>query len=210
MKDTATNNEGYVKMKNATLLLSLSLALGAATGCVSRPVVDDSRLDYAATTTRIEAQDIRRTVEAMAESLISDPGVLEATGGARPVLDIEPMKNRSQMIVDMQSITDSVRTRLIRSRLFRFVDRSTAGADIAIMDEQAQLGLTDPRKAVRPGQQTAAQMYLTGSLTDIVNRVGNRSDHYYKFNMILKDLRTGEIVWTDEKEIRKVAHRPYL
>ena len=84
------------------------------------------------------------------------------------------------------------------------------GADIAIMDEQAQLGLTDPRKAVRPGQQTAAQMYLTGSLTDIVNRVGNRSDHYYKFNMILKDLRTGEIVWTDEKEIRKVAHRPYL
>ena len=159
-------------------------------------------------TSRIEPQDIRRTVEKMAESLISDAGVLEATGGKRPVLDIEPMKNRSQMIVDMQSITDSVRTRLIRSRLFRFVDRSTAGADITIMDEQAQLGLTNQRKAIRPGQQSAAEMYLTGSLTDMVTHAGRTTDRYYKFTMILKDLRSGEIVWTDEQEIRKVSVRP--
>lgn len=186
---------------------ALVAALGA--GCAA-PRVYESELDRRATSSGIEPQDIRRTVEKMAESLISDPGVLDATGGARPVLDIEPMKNRSQMIVDMQSVTDSIRTRLIRSRLFRFVDRSTAGADIAIMDEQAQLGLTDPSKAVRPGQQTAAQMYLTGSLTDMVTRVGRTTDHYFKFTMILKDLRTGEIVWTDEQEIRKVANRPWL
>lgn len=176
-------------------------------GCASAPHVYEAELDRAPTTSRIEPQDIRRTVEKMAESLISDAGVLEATGGKRPVLDIEPMKNRSQMIVDMKSITDSVRTRLIRSRLFRFVDRSTAGADIAIMDEQAQLGLTDSRKAIRPGQQSAAEMFLTGSLTDMVTHVGRTTDHYYKFTMILKDLRSGEIVWADEQEIRKVAVR---
>ena len=190
-----------IPMAGAVLLMTL-------TGCATAPRVYESELDRAPTTSRIEPQDIRRTVEAMAESLISDAGVLEATGGKRPILDIEPMKNRSQMIVDMKSITDSVRTRLIRSRLFRFVDRSTAGADIAIMDEQAQLGLTNRRKAIKPGQQSAAEMYLTGSLTDMVNHVGRTTDHYYKFNMILKDLRTGEIVWTDEKEIRKVAIRP--
>ena len=177
-------------------------------GCATTPHVYESELDRAPMTSRIEPQDIRRTVEKMAESLISDAGVLEATGGKRPVLDIEPMKNRSQMIVDMKSITDSVRTRLIRSRLFRFVDRSTAGADITIMDEQAQLGLTNQRKAIRPGQQSAAEMYLTGSLTDMVTHAGRTTDHYYKFTMILKDLRSGEIVWTDEKEIRKVSVRP--
>ena len=180
----------------------------AATGCASAPHVYESELDRAPMTSRIEPQDIRRTVEKMAESLISDAGVLEATGGKRPVLDIEPMKNRSQMIVDMKSITDSIRTRLIRSRLFRFVDRSTAGADITIMDEQAQMGLTDRRKAIRPGQQSAAEMYLTGSLTDMVTHAGRATDHYYKFTMILKDLRSGEIVWTDEQEIRKVSIRP--
>ena len=194
-----------------TLLALTGLALAVCTGCATgRGVVYDSPLDRGPMTTRIEPQDIRRTVEKMAESLIADPGVLEATNGERPILDIEPMKNNSQIIVDMRSITDSVRTRLIRSRLFRFVDRSTAGADIAIMDEQAQLGLTDPSKAIRPGQQIAAQMYLTGTLTDMSTTVGRTTDRYYKFTMILKDLRTGEIVWTDENEIRKVADRPYL
>lgn len=184
--------------------------LVAPLGCIDMPSVHESALDRTPLTTEIEPQDIRRTVEKMSESLIADPSVLDVTKGERPILDIEPMKNRSQMTVDMQSITDSVRMRLIRSRLFRFVDRSTAGADIAILDEQAQLGLTDPKKVVRPGSQLAAQMYLTGSLTDMVTRVGKVTDHYYKITMILKDLRSGEIVWTDEQEIRKVANRPYF
>ena len=195
-------------MKAVFIPVAGTVMMLAATGCASAPHVYESELDRAPMTSRIEPQDIRRTVEKMAESLISDAGVLEATGGKRPVLDIEPMKNRSQMIVDMKSITDSIRTRLIRSRLFRFVDRSTAGADITIMDEQAQMGLTDRRKAIRPGQQSAAEMYLTGSLTDMVTHAGRATDHYYKFTMILKDLRTGEIVWTDEQEIRKVSIRP--
>lgn len=195
-------------MKTSMMSAVVAALLAAVSGCATAPHVYESELDRAPMTSRIEPQDIRRTVEKMAESLISDAGVLDATGGKRPVLDIEPMKNRSQMIVDMKSITDSVRTRLIRSRLFRFVDRSTAGADVTIMDEQAQLGLTDPKKAVRPGRQSAAEMYLTGSLTDMVTRVGRTTDHYYKFTMILKDLRTGEIVWTDEQEIRKVSVKP--
>jgi uncharacterized protein (TIGR02722 family) len=187
----------------------IGMALMAAfAGCATAPRVYESELDRTPLTTRIEPQDIRRTVEKMSESLLSDPGVLDATKGEKPILDIEPMKNKSQMIVDMKSITDSVRMRLIRSRQFRFVDRSTSGADITIMDEQAQLGLTDPRKAIRGGKQSAAQMYLTGELTEMSNRVGRIVDRYYKFSMILKDLRTGEIVWADEQEIRKVANRP--
>jgi len=185
----------------ATMLL-------ASAGCATRSVVvTDPDGIGTPLTSKIEAQDIRATVEKMAESLIADPGVLEVTNGERPVLDIEPMQNRSQMIVDMRSITDSIRMRLIRSRLFRFVDRSTAGADITIMDEQAQLGLTDRRKAIRPGQQSAAQMYLTGALSEITTKAGRTTDRYYKFSMTLKDLRSGEIVWADEKEIRKVASR---
>ena len=191
-----------------TLHIAAAMILLATAGCATRSVVvTDADGTGRPLTSKIEAQDIRATVEKMAESLISDPGVLDVTHGERPVLDIEPMQNRSQMIVDMRSITDSIRMRLIRSRLFRFVDRSTAGADIAIMDEQAQLGLTDRRKAIRPGQQSAAQMYLTGALSEITTKAGRTTDRYYKFSMTLKDLRSGEIVWADEKEIRKVSNR---
>ena len=194
---------------NINFFAGLAL-LAAFTGCVSGPgpVMVGNPDDTRRLTTKIEPQDIRLTVELLTESLISDPGVLDATKGEKPILDIEPMKNKSQMIVDMKSITDSIRMRLIRSRQFRFMDRSTAGADITIMDEQAQLGLTDRRKAIRPGQQSAAQMYLTGELTEMSQSDGRTLHRYYKFSMILKDLRSGEIVWADEKEISKVTHRP--
>jgi len=33
-------------------------------------------------------------------------------------------------------------------------------------------------------------------------------DQYYKFSMVLKDLRSGELVWADEQEIRKESVKP--
>ena len=194
-------------MKKTAVVALFALAL-AGCSTYEHPAVYESELDRAPQSHNLEPQDVRRTVEKMTESLIADAGVLEATNGKRPVLDIEPMKNRSTSNFDMKSLTDSIRMRLIRSRLFRFVDRTTAGADITIMDEQAQLGLTDSKKAVKPGKQSAALMYLTGTLYDMVGTQGRTSDHYYKFSMILKDLTTGEIVWADEQEIRKVARKP--
>lgn len=194
------------KSLSAGLCVAAAAAM-MATGCASTPSVREVPLDRAAKTSRLEPQDVRRTVEAMAESLLSAPGVKEAVGGGRPVLDIEPLKNRSTQHIDMVSITDSLRKQLLRSGLFRFVDRSTSGTDITIMDEQAQLGLTDPKKAIKPGQQSAAQMFLTGALSEMKTQVGRSMDEYYKFTMILKDLRSGEIVWTDEQEIRKVSDK---
>ncbi len=197
-------------MKQTMCALSGLAALAFLTGCATTPAVREVALDRAPITSKLEPQDVRRTVEKMAESLISAPGVKEAVGGARPVLDVEPLKNRTTQHVDMVSITDSLRSQLLRSGLFRFVDKSTSGTDIEFMDAQAQLGLTDQRKAIKPGQQSAAQMYLTGALTEIKNQVGRTVDQYYKFSMILKDLRTGELVWADEREIRKESVKPVM
>ncbi len=191
-------------------MMGVAAAAMMISGCATTPAVREVALDRAPITSKIEPQDVRRTVEKMAESLLSAPGVKEATGGARPVLDIEPLKNRTTQHVDMVSITDSLRSQLLRSGMFRFVDKSTSGTDIEFMDSQAQLGLTDQKKAIKPGQQSAAQMYLTGSLTEIKNQVGRTVDQYYKFSMILKDLRSGELVWTDEREIRKESVKPVM
>ncbi len=179
-------------------------------GCASMPEVREVALDRAPITSKLEPQDVRRTVEKMTESLLSAPGVREAVGGTRPVLDVEPLKNRTSQHVDMVSVTDSLRSQLLRSGMFRFVDKSTSGTDIEFMDAQAQLGLTDPKKAIKGGQQSAAQMYLTGALSEIKNQVGRTVDQYYKFSMVLKDLRSGEIVWSDEKEIRKESVAPRM
>lgn len=179
-------------------------------GCSTTPTVREVALDRAPITSKLEPQDVRRTVEKMTESLLSAPGVRELVGGTRPVLDIEPLKNRTTQHVDMVSITDSLRMQLLRSGLFRFVDKATSGTDIEFMDTQANLGLTDPEKVIKPGQQSAAQMYLTGALSEIKSRVGRTVDQYYKFSMTLKDLRSGELVWADEQEIRKESVKPRM
>ena len=202
--------------------MKFQMMLGAAAAailCGCAMTARETQLDRQAMSAKLEPQDVRRTVEKMVDSMIADADVIKEVGGSKPVLDITGIKNRSTMHIDMNMITSSIRTKLIRSRLFRFVDRTTAADDLQFMNDQALNGLTDQRKAVRAGQQSAAQMYLYGELSEMRQDVDDTSenwtditftsstDRYFKFNLNLKDLRTGEIIWTDEQEIRKDQKR---
>ncbi len=171
-------------------------------GCQS-VVATETQLDRKAMTAALEPQDVRRTVEKMVDSMLADQEFIAEVGGKRPVLDITGVKNRTTMHIDMKSITSSIRTKLLRSRRFRFMDRSTSATDLEFMNDQSLNGLTDQSKAVVPGQQSAAQMYLYGELSEMRQYVNGVTDRYFKFNLNLKDLRTGELVWSDEQEIRK-------
>jgi len=186
-------------------LFLASVAAAAAclfSGCASTHA-RDSQLDLKPKTAALEPQDVRRTIEKMVDSMLADQELIRSFGGTRPVLDVTGIKNRSSMHLDTKMITDSVRTKLIRSRKFRFMDRSTMIDDKQMIDEQQNNGLTDQAKAIRGGQQSAAQMYLYGDLYEIRNQTDDVTDRYYKLTLNLKDLKTGEIVWTDEQELRK-------
>jgi uncharacterized protein (TIGR02722 family) len=183
------------------VFLTLS-AVVLASGCQSI-VARETQLDRKAMTAALEPQDVRRTVEKMVDSMLVDQEFIAEVGGKRPVLDISGIKNRSSMHLDMGSITSSIRTKLLRSRRFRFMDKATSAEDLQMMNDQALNGMTDPSKVVRPGQQSAAQMYLYGELTEMRQHINGVTDRYYKFTLNLKDLRTGELVWSDEQEIRK-------
>ncbi|NOU36083.1 MAG: penicillin-binding protein activator LpoB [Kiritimatiellaceae bacterium] len=198
-------------MKKVYFSLCLTCCAVLLAGCATK--VKEVPLDRTAATTKIEPQDIRRTVEKMVESLLVAPGVKEFVSNRRPVLDVEPMQNRTSQHIDMVSLTESVRMQLLRSGVFRFVDRSSTGTaanDVERINQENQLGLVDASKAVKAGQQTALDMYLTGTLSEIKNTTGRTTDQYYKFSMILKDLKTGEIVWADEQEIRKASTKPVI
>ena len=186
-------------MKTLMVLLTLT---ALASGCATT-VARETQLDLKAKTAALEPQDVRRTVEKMVDSMLADQDFIAEVGGKRPVLDIAQFQNRSTMHLDMVSITDSIRTKLLRSRKFRFMDRTTAADDLQFMNDQALQGLTDQTKAVRAGRQSAAQMYFYGALTEMRNQTNGVTDRYYKFTLNLKDLASGELVWTDEQEIRK-------
>lgn len=187
----------------AKVVVIAAIAAVLSSGCSTSTVATETQLDRKAMTAALEPQDVRRTVEKMVDSMLADQEFIAEIGGKRPVLDITGIKNRSSMHLDMGSITSSIRTKLLRSRRFRFMDRSTAADDLQIMNDQALNGMTDQSKAVKMGRQSAAQMYLYGELTEMRQHVNGVTDRYYKFTLNLKDIGSGEIVWSDEQEIRK-------
>ena len=188
-------------MKHSILIAGAAVA-ALLCGCAG-PRAREVQLDQRAMSAAIEPQDVRRTVEKMVDSMLEDREFIAEYVTGKPVLDIGPLQNRSTMHLDMTSMTDSIRTKLVRSRKFRFMDRTTSATDLQFMNDQALNGMTDPTKAVSAGQQSAAQLYLYGALTEMRQQVDGVTDRYFKFTLNMKDLRTGEIAWTDEQEIRK-------
>ena len=188
-------------MKHSILIACAAMAT-LFCGCAG-PRAREVQLDQQAMSAAIEPQDVRRTVEKMVDSMLEDREFIAEYVAGKPVLDIGPLQNRSTMHLDMVSMTDSIRTKLVRSRKFRFMDRTTSATDLQLMNDQALNGMTDPTKAVSAGQQSAAQLYLYGALTEMRQQVDGVTDRYFKFTLNMKDLRTGEIAWTDEQEIRK-------
>ena len=133
-----------------------AIAATFSSGCSTSTIATETQLDRKAMTAALEPQDVRRTVEKMVDSMLADQEFIAEIGGKRPVLAITGIKNRSSMHLDMRSITSSIRTKLLRSRRFRFMDRSTAADDLQIMNDQALNGMTDQSKAVKMGRQSAA------------------------------------------------------
>lgn len=188
---------------NKIVMVGVAAVVTAVLSGCTTTQARETQLDRKAMTAALEPQDVRRTVEKMVDSMLADQDFIAEIGGKKPILDVSGIQNRSTLHIDMASITDSIRTKLLRSRKFRFMDRTNAAEDLQFMNDQALNGLTDQNKAIRAGQQSAAQMYLYGALTEMRQQVNGITDRYYKFTLNLKDLKSGELIWSDEQEIRK-------
>jgi penicillin-binding protein activator len=196
-------------MKRAVItILALALCLSSI-GCASRPHVsygDPGSTE--AVSTDFGSNDLQQIASSMVDSLLTFPPVVEATAKRRPVLVVDHVKNKTRQHIDTEGVTDTIRTKLIRSGKFRFIDRTTDDAAIDEIRTQQESGLTNQRTAIKFGKQFGAEYMLTGSIMDIPQRAGDITDVYYKFTLNLKNLTTGILEWADEKEIRKTAERP--
>ena len=158
-------------------------------------------------TTEFGSSDLQQIAESMVDSMITFPALVELTAGRRPVLAVDRVKNKSMQHIDTESLTDSIRARLLRSGKYRFIDRTTDEQVIKELKTQQEGVLGDKSLAVKPGQQFGAEFLLTSNFAEIRQKSGSSTDVYYKFTMTLKNLKTGLLEWSDEKEIRKVYKR---
>jgi len=151
--------------------------------------------------------DLQSIAEKMVDSLIRHPAL-----DGRPVLYVHEVKNKTSEHIDTKSITDKIRTAVLRSGRARFTAASDIPQDlIDQLDYQsAGRGIVDPATAKKLGRQVGADFMLFGEIMSITKQAGRVKDVYYKITLNLVDIETGLIEWADEKEIRKGRQRPLM
>jgi len=188
----------------AGLIIGLIAATLTMGGCATSHVQYGDAGSAKPLSTEFGSSDLQQIAESMVDSLLTFPPIVEVTSQRRPIISVDKVKNKTMQHIDTESITDSIRARLIKSGKFRFIDRTTDEAAIEEIKTQQESGLVDKKKAVEFGQQFGAEYLLTANFAEIRQKAGSVTDVYYKFTMNLKNLKTGILEWSDEKEIRKV------
>jgi uncharacterized protein (TIGR02722 family) len=196
-------------MKKTLLASSLTLTL-LLTGCVTTgPTVGGGNVSYGdskaveTVTNEFGSTDLQMIAEKMSQSLVQT-GVLRN----RPLVTIAEVKNKTSEYIDTRAITDTIRSSLLKSGTVRFaVDTVGMQNQVDELSRQNQSGLYNKGKSAKMGRMEGAKYRLEGNIISIVKKTNDVKDVYYKFSLQLIDNEVGEIVWADEKDIRKTSKR---
>ncbi len=144
--------------------------------------------------------DMQLVANQLVSSLVEYGEVKNAT--QPPIVMVGTVRNRTSEHIDVKSLTDKIRTALIKSGKFRFSDK-TSRDEVAEEYEYQSGGLVDQKSAVRKGKQAGVQYLITGDIGSNIQEVGKDKMIFYIVTMNLTDLESNLIEWSDNKEIRK-------
>lgn len=184
----------------------LAVALTTIAGCAARQVSYGDASKVETLTEEWGSTDIQTVADRMVGSLVRHPVI---ANGNRPVVQVSTLKNKTSEHIDTKSITDKIRTALIKTGMVRFTAVSDANREILEnLEYQEGSGVVSKKSRKVVGKQIGADYLLYGEISSIVKQAGRTTDVYYKITLNLVDVETGIIEWSDEKEIRKQADRP--
>lgn len=181
--------------------------LSALFGCsmMNAPVVGSGKVSYGdanaveTVNTDFGSTDLNTVAQNMADDLIKSGAINKCT-----TYTVSPVKNKTDQYIDTETITQSIKTRLMRSNLVTskyVLSQSQMQNQTDELSRQNNSGLyKDPTKT---GQMKAAQCRLDGFVSSISKTNGDMKDVFYQFNMSLIKVDEGSEIWANEKQIRK-------
>lgn len=202
-----------MKTRIGAVALTSALLLGA---CTTTTQYDDPdkvetlTIDFGST-------DLQMMAGAMVDSMLAAPALayLDHKGKGddkRIIVYTAGVNNRTSEHIDTTGITDTIRTSLLKSGRFRLAASAQGQEDLA---EQVRFqqgsGRVDPNQAKAFGKQIGADVVLLGNLRSIEKSKkrnledagAKKDDVWYQFVLELTNIETGEIIWMEEKDIRK-------
>ncbi len=197
----------------------LLLALLFAPACSSVRYDDPDRVETL--TIDFGSTDLQTLAAAMTDSFLQSPTMQYLPHSSkgddqRVIVHMGGVENRTSEHIDTRGITDSIRVRLLQSGRFRFVADAQGQDEIGDQVRfQQGSGRVDPNQARAFGRQVGADVVIYGTLRSIekgrsrsIESGGVRKeDVYYQFILNCVNIETGELIWAEEKDIRKVERR---
>lgn len=150
---------------------------------------------------KFNESDAAMLAEDMILSMAANP--IFADAKVPPVVQVETLRNKTTEHIDTKSITDSIRTSLIKTGKVRFANKEDRDLVESEVDYQQDSGRVNRTSQKKRGNSVGADYVLTGDLVSNVQEVGNRKLVFYKLTLNLTNLTTNLIDWSDAKPIRK-------
>ncbi|WP_119344403.1 penicillin-binding protein activator LpoB [Facilibium subflavum] len=196
-----------MKKKNFILLaVSAAFLAGCASSGNNVSYVDPQGVDT--TSINFNSTDLQTTTQKMVDGMMSSPAIARITANDKqPVVFFSNIKNETAEHINTQMLANTVSTEVINSGKFRFTDMSQVKQMKEQMDYQAQSGMVDQQTATKMGQQIGAQYMIYGSIADMQSMNSDQQSLFFLITLKMIDLKTGVIVWQDQKQIRKVQKR---
>lgn len=198
------NRAGNVK--SISKLFSFSFCLSvvfAASGCGPKAFVkgeydDPNRVEL------LNDQFGESDMQQMAETVIKAVSSCGYVANAKtpPIVMVERIANRTQEHIDTVSLTDKVRTSLIKTGRVRFVNKEERDTLSREYDYNAS-GTVSKQTAKKRGKQIGVDYILSGNLATNIQEVGNEKFVYYKLTVNLTNTETSTIDCTEEHQLRK-------
>jgi uncharacterized protein (TIGR02722 family) len=183
----------------ASLVAALALSSCGGPKAFTKGEYDDpSRVELL--DDKFNEADMQQMADTVIRAMVACPYV--ANAAKPPVVIVERVQNRTEEHIDTVSMTDKIRTSLIKSGKVRFVNKSERGTLDEEYDYNAGGNVDGPTQKKR-GKQIGADYIMSGAIATNVQQVGNDKFIYYKLTMNLTSLETSTIDCTEEREIRK-------
>lgn len=194
----------------ATVVIGATLFSGCATTGGAGRVDSDSNVKYGdakaveTVTADFGSSDLQATAEMMTQSLLETRYI--ARSQQPPKVRLREVKNLTYEHIDTKSITDKIKIKLLKSGSVRFLaDKS----NLDQVNNERDFTETATKKTALKAM-TDSDYIIAGRVTSIKKANSNVQDVYYNITLELLDPQSGEILWADEKEIRKVTKKSSL
>ena len=190
-------------MKTRFALSACALALFGA--CSNKVTYEDPE-GIEILTTGFSYSDLQAIAQKMTESFTAS----SVWGADKPRIVFGGVDNRTNQHLDTKNITDTIRTALIQSQKFSVM---AGNEGIAEMDKELAYqatGVVDTAAAVELGRQLGAEYVFYGRFTSITDSAGDVRSVFYKFTLNAVNVQTRQIVWADEKQLRKRSKKGFF